>query len=47
MSNPLQNDPGHPQRRSPGAKVLAIVDVVMTICEALLRLFGRRGNDPK
>jgi hypothetical protein len=45
MANPLQNDPG--QRRTPAAKVLAIVDVVMTICEALLRLFGRRGGDPK
>lgn len=47
MSNPLQNDPPRAQRREPGQKVLAVVDVVMTICEALLRLFGRRREDPR
>lgn len=47
MSNPLQNDPPKQQRRSAGQKILSVVDVVMKICEALLGLFGRRGDDPK
>lgn len=45
MSNPLQNDPGHPQRRSTGEKILAVVDVIMRVCEALLSMFGRRKTD--
>lgn len=45
MSHPVQDHDR--QRRSAGAKVLAVVDVVMKICEALLGLFGRRSDDPK
>lgn len=45
MSNPLQNDPGHPQRRGTAEKILSVVDVVMKVCEALLSMFGRRKGD--
>lgn len=43
MSNPLQNRSD--ARRTAGEKILGIVDVVMKVCEALLRIFGRRKED--
>jgi hypothetical protein len=44
MSNPLQNAPP-PERRSATEKILAIVDIIAKIANAILHLFGRRSTD--
>lgn len=44
MSDPLNQETGE-QRRSDAEKVLAVLDLVRVIVNALLGIFGRRKGD--
>lgn len=46
MSDPLNQHTGKEQRRSDQEKVLAVLDTLRAIVEALFRIFGRRRGDP-
>ena len=45
MSDPLNQATGRDQRRSDAEKVLAVLDLVRVIVNALFGIFGRRKED--
>lgn len=45
MSDPLNQQTGRDSRRSDAEKVLAVLDLVRVIVNALFGIFGRRRDD--